>query len=309
MKLATRACMYSILLGLFVWYGDFSGTAGADMMTMNVVAGADVMTTNVAAVSDAATSSQPRVCVVQIMASGAVLSTFVDHPTDPSLAILVPTETTTNVPVSCQDLTSIGLAVANQEASPVNLQITVFTHQGTPLCTRGPFTLSEHGARGVVFGSDCIAGLTFFDFPSTDSTVVASMRFIDDNEVGYFWSAARGDLISETFTSASPINRTILAVEVVRNVLNSGAFVDWNVEINGVIIGSFRVVQSFIGPVTVDISFPPIPGPEYTVTIRVINEVAPGEGSHTLAYASPFAHSVQLFPVEPRQDIIYSSGE
>jgi hypothetical protein len=93
---------------------------------------------------------------VQIMASGAVLSTFVDHPITPSLAILVPTETTTNVPVSCQDLTSIGLAVANQEASPVSFQLTVFTHQGALLCTRGPFTLPEHGARGVIFGSDCV---------------------------------------------------------------------------------------------------------------------------------------------------------
>jgi len=90
------------------------------------------------------------------MASGAVLSGFVNNPTEPTIAVLVPSETATNVPVSCQDLTNIGLAVANQEPSPVSLQITVFTHQGTALCTRGPFTLPENGGRGVVFGSDCV---------------------------------------------------------------------------------------------------------------------------------------------------------
>jgi hypothetical protein len=101
-------------------------------------------------------ASPPQVCVVQIMASSKVVSEFVNNPTEPSIAVLVPPATATNVPVSCQDLTSLGLAVANQKPAPVSLQITVFTHQGTALCTRGPFTLSEDGARGVVFGSDCL---------------------------------------------------------------------------------------------------------------------------------------------------------
>jgi hypothetical protein len=91
------------------------------------------------------------------MASGEVMNVFADDPAHPDITVLVPPENATNVPVNCQDLTSLGLAVANQEAFPVNLQITVFTHQGTLLCSRGPFTLSEHGARGVAFGSDCSA--------------------------------------------------------------------------------------------------------------------------------------------------------
>jgi hypothetical protein len=148
MKLASCACVWHVMLGLFVWYGGLVGAAGARVVTTNDVA--------VSAVSDAATPSQPQVCIVQIMASGAVLSGFVNNPTDPTIAMLTPSETATNVPVSCQDLTSIGLGVANQEPSPVSLQITVFTHQGTALCTRGPFTLPENGARGVVFGSDCV---------------------------------------------------------------------------------------------------------------------------------------------------------
>jgi hypothetical protein len=144
MTLTSRASLWCAVLGVFVWYGGLLGTAGAD-----------VLPTNVTAVSDAATSSPPRVCVVQIMASGEVMSVFADDPTHPDITVLVPPENATNVPVSCQDLTSLGLAVANQEAFPVNLRITVFTHQGTLLCSRGPFTLREHGARGVVFGSDC----------------------------------------------------------------------------------------------------------------------------------------------------------
>ena len=151
MQLASRAYMWRVVLGLFAWYGGLSG----------------------AAVSDAATSSQPQVCVVQIMASSAVLSGFVNHPTDPTIAILVPPATATNVPVICQELTSLGLGVANQESSAVSVQITVFTHQGTSLCTRGPFTLSEHGARGVVFGTDCLEAETGPKFEPNIGTRVA----------------------------------------------------------------------------------------------------------------------------------------
>jgi hypothetical protein len=133
MTLASRAGVWCAVLGLVVWYGGRAGAA-------------------------AATASPPQVCVVQIKASGEVVSVFADDPTHPAMAVLVPPENATNVPVSCQDLTRLGLAVANQEPSPVSLQITVFTHQGSLLCTRGPFTLSEHGAKGVVFGSDCAEG-------------------------------------------------------------------------------------------------------------------------------------------------------
>jgi hypothetical protein len=149
MKLASRTCVWCVMLGLFVWYGGLIGAAGAHVVTTNDAAVSDT--------ADTATLSRPQVCVVQIMASGAVLSGFVNNPTNPTIAVLVPPSTATNVPVSCQDLTSLGLGVANQESSPVSLQIGVFTHRGTSLCTRGPFTLSEHGARGVVFGSDCEA--------------------------------------------------------------------------------------------------------------------------------------------------------
>jgi hypothetical protein len=133
-----------------------------------------------------------------------------------------------------------------------------------------------------------------YPFPSSNSTVVASVGFIDADEVGFFWSAARGDLVSETFSGPPAIFGATLMVEVVGNVLNSGAFVDWDIEINGVVVGSFTVNQGFTGPITRNLTFPKIFGPMYTVTIRVTNEVAGGQGSHTLAYAGPFAHSIKL---------------
>ena len=133
-----------------------------------------------------------------------------------------------------------------------------------------------------------------YPFPSSNSTVVGSIGFIDANQVGYFWSAARGDLVEETFAGPPAIFGATLELEVIENALNSGAFVDWDVEINGVVVGSFTVNQGFTGPFTRSLTFPRIQGPNYTVTLRVTNEVAGGQGSHTFAYAGPFAHSIRL---------------
>lgn len=133
-----------------------------------------------------------------------------------------------------------------------------------------------------------------FQFPSSGSTVVASVGFIDDHQVGYFWSAARGDRVTQTFSGPSSVRRAILKVEVVTNALTNGAQVDWNLVIKGRVVGSFSVVEGFIGPITVDVTFPRIVGPNYKVTIRVTNEVPTGDGSHTLAYAGAYAHSIIL---------------
>jgi hypothetical protein len=142
-----------------------------------------------------------------------------------------------------------------------------------------------------------------FAFPSSTSTVVGSVGFVNAEEVGFFWTAQRGDRVSETFTGPGSVNRAILRVEVVRNVLISGEEVDWNLEINGTVVGSFTVPQGFTGPLTLDVSFPAILGPTYAVTIRVTNDVPGGSGSHTLAYAGNFAHSIELafFPTTKKQ--------
>jgi hypothetical protein len=156
------------------------------------------------------------------------------------------------------------------------------------------FVLALLAACALAVVPSATAAPMTYPFPSSNSTVVASVGFIDANQVGYFWSAARGDLVSETFAGPTVIYGATLNLEVIENALNSGAFVDWDVEINGVVVGSFTVNQGFIGPFTKQLSFPRIVGPMYTVTIRVTNEVAVGQGSHTLAYAGPYAHSITL---------------
>jgi hypothetical protein len=151
----------------------------------------------------------------------------------------------------------------------------------------------------IVPSSGALVGVTFA-FPSNDSTVVASVGFIDSDEVGYFWSAVRGDRVTETFTGPPVLRRAVLSVEVVTNVLAPGAHVDWRIEINGNPVGTFVVNSGFTGPIVRDIVIGGMVGPIYTVTIRVTNTVAPGLGSHTLAYAGPFAHSIELNgPAEP----------
>jgi hypothetical protein len=131
-------------------------------------------------------------------------------------------------------------------------------------------------------------------FPSASSNVVGSVGFIDDDEVGYFWSVSRGDSVSETFNGPNKIKHAILDVEVVTNVLNSGAHVDWDLLINSQKVGSFTVNEGDVGPVHLDVRFPRITGGVYRVTIRVTNEVPSGQGSHTLAYAGSFKHSIKL---------------
>jgi hypothetical protein len=133
-----------------------------------------------------------------------------------------------------------------------------------------------------------------FDFPSEDSTVIGSAGFIDEVAAGYFWSADRGDSVSETFRASECISRAILSVDVVNNVLAPEAFVTWELVINGVVVGSFTVDAGFTGEITEVFTFPAITGPNYDVELRVVNEVAPGEGSISLAYAGDFAHSLTL---------------
>jgi len=145
-------------------------------------------------------------------------------------------------------------------------------------------------------GAKTAAPSAIYMFPSSSSTVVASIGFIDDDEVGYFWSVARGDLVSQTFSGPASVNGALLKATVVTNVLNGGAEVDWNLEINSVVVGRFRVVEGFTGTLTLARTFAPISGPNYDVTIRVTNEVPPGGGSISLAYAGAWIHGIKLRP-------------
>jgi len=201
------------------------------------------------------------------------------------LAVLVLTPTTVKTAsAEANSVVDCSLRVANTESA-------------IDICSgdRDSEMSIPESAEDTGVASDPNAVFAVFDFPSAGSTVVGSTGFIDADEIGFFWSVARGDRVTETFSTAlSSINRAILEIEVVTNVLNSGAFVDWDLEINGVVVGSFTINEGFTGPFTVDVNFSPITGPVYDVKIRVTNEVAGGEGSHTLAYAGAFAHSIQL---------------
>lgn len=134
-------------------------------------------------------------------------------------------------------------------------------------------------------------------FPSDDSTVVGSVGFINAEEIGWFWSVARGDTVSESFVDPLlQVNQAAFELAVIDNVLNSGAEVDWDVIINGTTIGSFVIPEGFIGTKSLDFSFSPIASVAgaYEVTLVVTNEVPGGYGSHSFAYAGEYPHSFEL---------------
>jgi len=123
-----------------------------------------------------------------------------------------------------------------------------------------------------------------FTFPSDDSIVVGSGGFIDSTQVGFFWSADRGDSVSETFTGPPVATSYTLDVDVITNTLVSVG-TNWQVLINGVEVDLFPVSPGFVGTVSRTAMFPDIPGPTYTVELRLVNEIPPGGGSHTFRYA------------------------
>jgi hypothetical protein len=131
-------------------------------------------------------------------------------------------------------------------------------------------------------------------FPSSTSTVVGSVGFINSTEVGYFWSASRGDSVSQTIHGPGSIKRAILKVDVVSNALTEGNEVDWDILINGSTIGHFKVLPGKTGLIKFKAHFGKITGPNYDVVLKVTNEVPGGGGSMTLAYAGAFPHSIQL---------------
>lgn len=121
-----------------------------------------------------------------------------------------------------------------------------------------------------------------FDFPSAASTVIASVGFINDVEVGWFWSAYRGDSVTQQFAANDIINLASLDIEVIDNYLVSGAYVTWELVINGISVGSFTIEDGFSGRVTANFAFPIIIGPLYDVELRVVNTVPVGDGSVSL---------------------------
>lgn len=131
-------------------------------------------------------------------------------------------------------------------------------------------------------------------FPSATSTVIGSVGFIDATQVGYFWSAARGDSVAQTFTGKKKIKKAILKLDVPTNGLAAGAETDWAVIINGTTVGSFTITSGQTGAVKSKSTFAKIKGGTYDVKIAMTNEVAPGDGAITLRYAGDGPHSIKL---------------
>ena len=146
-------------------------------------------------------------------------------------------------------------------------------------------------ADGIIPDASSVAPTAF---PSASSVVVGSTGFIDGDEVGYFWSATRGDSVTQVIGGPSKIKKAILKVEVVYNGLVTGAQTDWDIRINGDTVGDFTVTSGQVGPIKVTSKFPRKRGGEYEVAIVMTNEVAGGEGSITLAYAGAYDHSIAL---------------
>jgi hypothetical protein len=93
------------------------------------------------------------VCVLQIQSTGAILGLLANQPTDFSIAVLVPEDPDkiTNVPVTCDILGTLALAMANQTNSRVTVTTQVFSNQGELICSLGSMGVPKNGARGIVF--------------------------------------------------------------------------------------------------------------------------------------------------------------
>ncbi len=146
------------------------------------------------------------------------------------------------------------------------------------------------------------------------ATVVGSVGYINPNEVGYFWTATRGDSVTQTFADSLPsVTQTRLDLSVVQNVLNSGNVVSWNVLLNGTMIGSFTINQGFLGPVTHIFNHAPVGNVagNYTVRMEVTNVVPRGGGSHTFLAgtdATGYSSLVTLVPAPGSLALLGLSG-
>ena len=119
------------------------------------------------------------------------------------------------------------------------------------------------------------------NFPSNSSTVVDS-GINTPGEWGYFWSASRGDSVTETFAGTGITELGSLTLSFgVEDVLQAGNETDWEVFVNGISVGSW-VWTSAQGSGTLNetYSFAPITGNgTYTLRMAVTNETPVNKGS------------------------------
>jgi hypothetical protein len=122
---------------------------------MRIIASVSLITLCLMGTFSIASAQAPGVvCVLRLVAEGEVLGVLVDAPQNSNTAVLLPADKDVNVPVLCDQLSTLGLAVTNQKNTNVNFAVQVFTNQGSPICTKGPFLLQVNGGTGVTF-ADC----------------------------------------------------------------------------------------------------------------------------------------------------------
>jgi hypothetical protein len=83
------------------------------------------------------------------------MAIVVDDSRDIDIAVVVPRDNVTNLPIRCMDLDRLGVAVANQESFQVTVRTNIYTNKGELKCSKGPFNLNANGGRGVNF-QDCL---------------------------------------------------------------------------------------------------------------------------------------------------------
>lgn len=156
----------------------------------------------------------------------------------------------------------------------------------TPLLTFAVILLNVSAAQALP--------LTYTDtFPSNSSTVVGSVGFIGSTQIGYFWSAARGDSVSQTFTGTglNSVNHLDLGLEIPYNSLQET--INWDVLINGTTVGNWSWAPGDgTGALNLSYDFGSIVGNgDYTLAMNVTNEISPGAGSITLGLGTEFTLS------------------
>ena len=95
------------------------------------------------------------ICVLKVAADGNLLGILADAPQNFNIVVSLPLDRNINVPIICEGLGSLALAVANNEAHPTTFSTQVFTHDGVPICVKGNFEVPVNGATGVTF-ADCL---------------------------------------------------------------------------------------------------------------------------------------------------------
>jgi len=146
------------------------------------------------------------------------------------------------------------------------------------------------------------------EFPSAGSDITG-VTDIGGGQFGWFWSTSLDQGVREVLADPQEaIARVILDIEIPQNALTADS-VQWAVTINDLPVGSFAVDPGFTGVLQLDLSFAPIPAVcgAYDVALRVTNDVALLGGSHTLGFADPYRHSINLIP-EPVTATLLSIG-